>query len=340
MIAGFSPTRSSPRARPHLVAVIAFDGVVLADLATPCELFAHAKSSDGRRLYDVRVCSATANVSSEHLALQAPWRLQTVKRADTVIIPGMDDIELPVDESLLRVIRAAIDGGARVASICTGAFVLAATGALDGRRATTHWQAASELARRHPKIEVHPDVLYVDNGKLLTSAGAAAAHDLCLHLIRRDFGAAVAAEVARLAVMPLDRVGGQAQFIVHNPPRAEGMSMESLLAWLEQHVAEDMSLEAIARHAAMSKRTLSRHFRQQVGMTPACWIGHARIKQAQRLLETTGLSVERIAEQSGFASSAVFRERFRSIAGTNPLAYRRAFSSNPGFGSQQRSSRP
>jgi transcriptional regulator GlxA family with amidase domain len=160
-------------------------------------------------------------VRSEHVTLQVPWRLSSLNRADTVIVPGIEDLDRAVPERLLRAIRRAVARGARVASICSGAFVLAATGALDGLRATTHWRSAPELARRHPQIEVDADVLYVDNGNVLTSAGAAAGFDLCLHLVRRDLGAAVAAEVARAAVMPLERAGGQAQFIVHEPPTSD-----------------------------------------------------------------------------------------------------------------------
>ncbi len=325
MSAGFSPNRRRPRAAPHRVAVVAFDGVVLSDLSTPCDLFALARAREGHRLYQVRVCSLAPRVTSEHVVLEVPWRLPALARADTVIVPGVQDIDRAIPDAVLRAIRRAVDRGARVASICTGAFVLAATGALDGLRATTHWLGAAELARRHPKVEVDADVLYVDNGNLLTSAGAAAGHDLCLHLIRRDFGAELAAEVARAAVMPLERAGGQAQFIVREPPTADGMSMAVLLAWLDQRLGEDLGLAAIARHAAMSTRTLSRRFREQVGMTPARWIAHARVRRAQRLLEATRLSIERIASEAGFGSSAVLRERFSQIVGTSPLAYRRSF---------------
>jgi len=190
---------------------------------------------------------------------------------------------------LLRAIRRAVDRRARVASICTGAFVLAATGALEGLRATTHWRGAAELARRYPTIDVDADVLYVDNGHVLTSAGAAAGFDLCLHLVRRDLGAETAAEVARAAVMPLERAGGQAQFIVHETPVDNHTSMGQLLTWMERNLRSSLSLPVIARHAAMSTRTLSRHFRAQIGTTPADWIARARIRRAQRLLETTEL---------------------------------------------------
>ena len=212
--------RPEDRRRRHLVAVVAFDGVVLGDLSTPCEIFGRVRRGDGRALYDVRICSLTPEVKSKHVTLRVPWRLSSLRRADTVIVPGIADLDQQVPDGVLRAICAAVDRGARIASICSGAFVLARTGALDGLKATTHWLAVGELARRYPAVDVNPDVLYVDNGKVLTSAGAAAAFDLCLHLVRRDFGAEIAAQAARAAVMPLERAGGQAQFITYQQPVA------------------------------------------------------------------------------------------------------------------------
>jgi transcriptional regulator GlxA family with amidase domain len=326
MFAGFRPIRKRGKRPRHLVAVVAFDGVVLGDLSTPCEIFGWVRGTDGRPLYEVRVCSVGPEVTSQHVTLRVPWRLSSLRKADTVIVPGLTDLDQPVPKALLNAIRSAADRGARVASICSGAFVLAATGVLDGLRATTHWLAASELARRHPDIDVDAGVLYVDNGTILTSAGAAAGFDLCLHLVRRDFGAKTASEVARTAVMPLERAGGQAQFIVHKPPAGDHTSIGQLLTWIEQNPSADLSLPVIARRAAMSIRTLSRHFRAQVGTSPANWISRVRVRRAQALLETTQLAVERVAAECGFGSAAVLREHFAEIVGTNPLAYRRAFS--------------
>lgn len=327
----FAPkTNRAPR-KPHGVAVLAFDGVVLGDLSIPCEVFGLVSDAGGRPLYDVRICSDSGMVQSMHLKLQVPWRLQSLRWADTVIIPGIDDLDRPVPEKLLRSVRAAVDRGVRVASICTGALVLARTGALDGLRATTHWLATRELARRHPSITVDPDVLYVDNGKVLTSAGAAAGFDLCLHLVRRDFGAEIAVQTARTVVMALERAGGQAQFIVHQAPaEVDHPSIGSLLPWIEQNLRKELPLPIIARRAAMSTRTLCRRFRQQVGETPAQWISRARVRLAQRLLETTSLSVEQIAEQAGFGSATVLRQHFARILGTSPVAYRRIFNSSTG----------
>jgi len=325
MIAGFTPGPAGGQ-RPHRVAVVAFDGVVLGDLSTACEVFGLAVRKDGRPAYEVRVCSESLDVESRHVALRVPWRLSSLAHADTVIVPGVNDLNRPVPVPVVRAIRRAAGRGARVASICTGAFVLAATGLLDGLRATTHWLAAADLARRHPSIDLDANVLYVDNGRVLTSAGAAAGFDLCIHIVRRDCGADVAASVARHAVMPLERAGGQAQFIEHAPPSDASGSMTALMAWMEQNLPRRLPLPVIARRAAMSTRTLSRRFREQVGTTPAAWIAHARVRRAQRLLETTNLAIERVAGEVGFGSATVMREHFGTVVGTSPLSYRRAFS--------------
>jgi transcriptional regulator GlxA family with amidase domain len=316
------------RRRQHLVAIVAFDGVVLGDLAAPCEVFGRVRTADGHPAYDVRVCGLRPKTESAHVNLTVRWPLTVLRKADTIVVPGLDDLDRSIPSALLSELRRAIARGARVASICTGAFVLARTGALDGRVATTHWLAASELARRFPAVTVNPGVLYVDNGSVLTSAGAAAGLDLCLHLVRRDFGAEIAAHVARAAVMPLERAGGQAQFIVHEQPDLPHATFGPLLPWIEQHLHHDLSLPVVARRAAMSCRTLSRRFREHVGMTPAAWIARARIRHAQRLLETTTLSVEAVAEAVGFGSATVLRERFRATVGASPLTYRRSFVSS------------
>jgi transcriptional regulator GlxA family with amidase domain len=248
-----------------------------------------------------------------------------LRRADTIIVPGVDDLNRAVPKDLVASLRRAALRGTRVASICTGAFVLAQTGVLDGRTATTHWAVAKVLAERFPRVRVDPDVLYVDHGTVVTSAGAAAGLDLCLHLIRRDFGAAVAAHVARAAVMPLERTGGQAQFIVPETPVVHHATFGPLLHWMQRNLRQDLSLAALARHAAMSTRTLSRRFQEHVGTSPGQWVANARVREAQRLLETTRLSVEQVAEATGFGAPTVLRERFRAAVGTSPLSYRSAF---------------
>ncbi|MCP2257614.1 Transcriptional regulator GlxA family, contains an amidase domain and an AraC-type DNA-binding HTH domain [Streptoalloteichus tenebrarius] len=312
----------------HTVAVLALDGVIAFDLSTPIEVFTRTRLPDGRIPYRVRICAATPEVDAGVFTLRAPFGLDALAEADTVILPGCVDPTAPVPEEVLAALRHAAARGTRIASICSGAFVLAATGLLDGRRATTHWLAAPLLAERHPDVDVDPDVLYVDNGQFLTSAGAAAGLDLCLHLIRRDFGSAVAADAARLSVMPLEREGGQAQFIVHDlPPVPRGAELEPLLEWLEDNVDQDLTLDDIARRAGMSTRTLNRRFREQTGASPMQWLHRARIRRAQYLLETTTHPVDRIASQVGFGSPTAFRDRFRRVVGTSPHAYRTAFQS-------------
>ncbi|MCX4545676.1 helix-turn-helix domain-containing protein [Streptomyces sp. NBC_01565] len=310
----------------HTVAVLALDGVIPFDLSTPVEVFGRTRLPGGRPAYRVRVCAPATEVDAGAFALRAPWPLEALAEADTIVLPGVADLDAPVPAEVLDALRRAAARGTRIASICVGAFVLAATGLLDGLRATTHWMAAPALAARYPGIDVDADVLYIDNGQLLTSAGAAAGLDLCLHLIRRDHGSAVAADAARLSVMPLEREGGQAQFIVHEqPPTPHGTELEPVLRWMEDNVHHELGLDEIAGRAGMSMRTLNRRFREHTGTSPLQWLHRARIRQAQYLLETTGHPVERIASQVGFGSPTAFRDRFRRVTGTSPNAYRRAF---------------
>ncbi len=314
----------------HTVAVLALDGVIAFDLSTPLEVFARTRLADGRAPYRVRVCGAADEIDAGAFTLRAPWGLGALAEADTIIVPGCANPTVPVPDDVLDALRAAAARGTRIASVCAGAFVLAATGLLDGLRATTHWACAEALARRHPAVEVDPGVLYVDNGQFLTSAGAAAGLDLCLHMIRRDLGSAVAADAARLSVMPLEREGGQAQFIVHQlPPSPDGATLEPVLRWMEENARRELGVAEIAERAGMSARTLNRRFREQTATTPLQWLHRARIRQAQYLLETTAHPVDRIAAQVGFGSPTAFRDRFRRQVGTSPHAYRRAFRSEP-----------
>jgi transcriptional regulator GlxA family with amidase domain len=310
----------------HTVAVLALDQVIPFDLATPIEVFTRTRLPDGRAAYRVRICAATPTIDAGMFTLSAPWGLDALAEADTIIVPGCADPTAPVASEVCDALRQAAARGTRIASICSGAFILAATGLLDGHRATTHWLATGTLAERHPALDVDPNVLYVDNGQFLTSAGAAAGLDLCLHLIRRDHGSAVAADAARLSVMPLEREGGQAQFIVHDqPPTPRGSILEPLLNWMLDNAEKDLTLDDIATHAGMSARTLNRRFREHTGTTPLQWLHRIRIRRAQQLLETTGHPVDRIASQVGFGSPTAFRDRFKRIVGTTPNTYRAAF---------------
>ncbi|MFC9653724.1 MULTISPECIES: GlxA family transcriptional regulator [unclassified Streptomyces] len=312
----------------HTVAVLALDRVIPFDLSSPIEVFSRTRLPDGGAAYRVVVCAAAAGteIDAGPFTIRAPYGLDVLAEAHTIILPGTDDPAAPVPPAVLDALRAAAARGIRIASVCSGAFILAATGLLDGLRATTHWAAAPLLAANHPAVTVDPDVLYVDNGQFLTSAGAAAALDLCLHMIRKDYGSAVAADAARLSVMPLEREGGQAQFIVlEQPPVPAGAMMEPLLRWMEENAGRELTLKDIAARAATSTRTLNRRFREQTGTTPLQWLHRARIRQAQYLLEATTHPVDRIATQVGFGSPTAFRDRFKRVVGTSPHGYRAAF---------------
>jgi transcriptional regulator GlxA family with amidase domain len=309
------------------VAVLALDQVIPFDLATPIEVFTRTLLSDGRPGYEVRVCAEHPETEAGAFTLRAPWGLDGLADADTIIVPGTAVLDAPLPEAVRGSLRAAAERGTRIASICSGAFPLAAAGLLDGLSATTHWVTAGLLAAAYPDIKVDPHVLYVDNGQILTSAGAAAGLDLCLHMIRLDYGSAVAADAARLSVMPLEREGGQAQFIVHDhAPTPAGSALEPLLTWLQDNLGRELTLADIAAHAGTSTRTLIRRFREQTGITPLQWLHRARIRLAQHLLETTQDPVERIAAQVGFGSPTAFRDRFKRTTGVSPRAYRHSFS--------------
>ncbi|MDC0673858.1 GlxA family transcriptional regulator [Nannocystis radixulma] len=310
--------------RPHVVAVLALPRVVASDLATPCEVFGHAEVPGCRQPYEVRVCGEGRRVDAGAFDVSVRWDLSALVKAQTVLVPGIRAPISPISPAVLAALRAAARRRVRIASICTGAFVLAQAGLLDGLRATTHWIAARLLAEQFPAVTVDPNVLFVDNGQILTSAGAAAGLDLCLHMLRNDHGAAVAARASRLAVAPLERSGGQAQFIVHEPPTATS-SLAPLLEWMTAHLREDLELPTLARKARMSTRTLSRRFREQTGTTPLKWILTARIARAQQLLESTSLSLEEIAAHAGFAAASTLRNRFAQVMGTSPMSYRKLF---------------
>lgn len=259
------------------------------------------------------------------MRVDSPYGLGDLAAADTIVVPGHEDIRADPPAEVLDALRDASCRGARIASICVGAFVLAAAGLLDGRRATTHWRYAAALAHQHPDVEVDPSVLYVDGGQVLTSAGVAAGIDLCLHLVRRDHGSATAARTARRIVMPPQRDGGQAQFIRHDDPPDAGTALQPTLTWLEANLHRPLTLDDIARQASVSVRTLTRRFREQAGTTPLRWLSSARVHRAQQLLESTDLPVERVAAEAGFGSPVTLRAHFARRVGASPLAYRAAF---------------
>ncbi|GHF44287.1 AraC family transcriptional regulator [Streptomyces mashuensis] len=319
------------------VAVLALDGVVPFELSLPGQVFGTANQAAGTPYYDLRVCAPGRSVttSPEHGAfrIRTPYGLDGLDglgEGATVVVPATAHFLAAPDPAVVEALRRAAARGARLASVCVGAFTLAATGLLDGRRATTHWQYAGELARRHPRVDVDPAVLFVDHGDLITSAGVAAGLDLCLHLVRRDLGADLAAATARRIVMPLQRDGGQAQYIERPQPPADPGALQPVLRWMESHLHEPLTLTAIATHARTSVRTLNRHFRAQTGTTPLQWLLHARIDRARQLLETTDLPVTLVADRTGFGSPTTLRHHFTRHTGTSPHAYRKAFRSGTG----------
>jgi transcriptional regulator GlxA family with amidase domain len=296
----------------RVIAVLAFDGVVAFDLTIPAQVFAAARHADLSPAYEVRVCAdrpLNATAWDQDLFQISPKHdLGSALTADTVIVPGGDP-ERPPGPEVLRVLRAA------------------AAGLLDGRRATTHWHLADQLAQDFPGIEVDPSVLFVDEGDVLTSAGVAAGLDLCLHMVRRDLGAATAADAARAIVMPPQRSGGQAQFIEHRDPEGDPDDLAPALQWMHGNLDKPLTLADIAAQAAMSTRSLSRRFRARLGMTPLQWLLDQRVRRARELLGTTGLPVERIARTTGFGSVEALRHHFARQVGANPRAYRATFRS-------------
>ena len=299
------------------------------ELAVPCEVFGLDRSELVDPWYRHRVAIAVPGPhrSPEGVVIDSPYGLDELADADTIVIPARSfEGEPPV--AVLEALREADARGARLLSMCTGAFVLAAAGVLDGKRATTHWMWAAELADRYPKVQVDPKVLYVDAGNVMTSAGTAAGIDLMLHVVRLDHGAEVANAVARRMVVPPHRDGGQAQFVDLPMPERNGDGDEPLagvLGWMLEHVADDLSVEQLARRARTSPRTFARRFRAVTGTTPHQWLLSQRVLLAQRLLETTDEPVEWVAQRCGFASAAGLRQHFTRALSASPQAYRRAF---------------
>ena len=313
----------------HTVAVLALPDTIAFDLATPVEVFGHVETASGEPGYRVVVCGSQPVVTAGPLRIATDHGLEALADADTIVVPGRYDVTVPTPPEVITALRQAFDRGARIASICSGAFTLAATGLLDGKRATTHWVAAEAFRTAFPAVRLDPDVLYVDEGRVLTSAGASAGLDLCLHVVARDHGAAVAAHAARLAVAPLHRSGGQSQFILRNRPAvnqvAERTELDDVLAWIEREAHRDIALGDIAVRASVSVRTLNRRFQTETGQTPMQWLTGVRVRHAQQMLETTTHGVERIGRDVGFASAANFREQFRRLAGVSPQHYRNTF---------------
>jgi AraC family transcriptional regulator, transcriptional activator FtrA len=313
----------------RLVVVVAYDGLCTFEFGCAVEVFGLPRPEMGERWYRFAVASADPGPLRAIGGVQviADGGLDLLAAAGTVIVPGWRGMEAPVPDALTGALRDAYAGGARIVSLCSGAFVLAAAGLLDKRNATTHWRYADELVRRHPKVRFVPDVLYVDDERVLTAAGSAAGLDLCLHLVRRDWGAGIANQVARRLVLPAHRQGGQQQYVESPVPRERGggSRLAPLLDRVRENLDQEWPVERLAAEAATSIRALHRRFRETVGQSPGVWLAAERVARARELLESGSLSIEGIAGACGFGSAATLRHHFRAVLGTSPAAYRARF---------------
>lgn len=318
--------------RPHRVVSLIGHGVSLFELAVPCEVFGIARTEIDGWNYTHRVASTRPGPvpARNGMSVIADAGLEAAEGADTVVVPPngtMMDEQRRIDPEVVDVVRSAHARGARIVSLCGGAFVLAAAGLLDGRRATTHWMTAEALSSRFPEVTVDPGVLWVDDDPVFTSAGTAAAIDLCLHLVRTDLGAAAATSVARRMVVSPHRDGGQAQFVQTPMPEcAKDDPLGPVLSWMAEHLDAAVTVEDLARRAALSPRTFARRFVATTGTTPLQWLLTQRVARARGLLETTDLPVERVAQACGFGSAAGLRTHFTRVVGTAPSTYRQRFS--------------
>jgi AraC family transcriptional regulator, transcriptional activator FtrA len=306
------------------VALAVTDGTPLFELAAACEVFGVDRGLT-RRWYDFRICGQDDAEVGGWLRAGITHGLDALADADTVLVPSCRDVAEPPPLALVDAVRTAHRGGARVASLCTGAFVLAQAGLLDGRRATTHWAHTTLLHDRYPAVDVDANVLYVDEGDVLTSAGKAAGLDLCLHLVRKDHGTAVANALARSLVVPPHRAGGQAQFIPAAVAHGRNNALADLMAWALERLDQPLTVRDLAREAGMSSRNLARHFNLAAGTSPLRWLLTQRVRRAQELLETSDLSVEQVASRTGMGTATTLRRHFSHQLGVPPETYRRTF---------------
>src|SRR5690349_15561800 len=312
----------------HLVAALVYDRLCTFEFGCVTELFALERPELGVKWYRFAVCAVEAGPirAAGGIGIAAPYSLKMLDRASTIVVPGWRDPDERPPEPLLKKIRAAVGRGARVCSICSGVFVLAAAGVLDGKTVTTHWRYADKLQQRYPQLRVKPDALYVDDGQIITSAGSAAGLDMLLHLVRRDYGGAVANRVAQRLVVAPHREGGQAQFVPRPMPQNDSGRLARLMDYVRANPALAHTLASLAGQAAMSPRTLQRQFRDATGMAPYDWLIRERVAIARELLESPAdLPMSRVAELAGFGSEESLRRHFRRIALTSPGAYRKKF---------------
>ncbi|GAA1220194.1 helix-turn-helix domain-containing protein [Kitasatospora nipponensis] len=327
------PTAPTTPAAPHLVAVLALDRVIAFELGIPSRIFESARGPGGEALYRVATCTLDGRpaATSSDFRIAVDHGPDLLEHADTVVVPAARDLgprylDGELDPELAAAL-ARIRPGTRVLSICTGAFVLAAAGLLDGRPATTHWAYTERFAELFPRVRLDPDVLYTDDGDLLTSGGVAAGVDLCLHVVRRDHGSAVANQVARTCLVPPWREGGQRQYVELHVPAASGpaSSTPAARSWALEHLDRPLTLRELAERAQMSVRTFTRRFREETGSSPGQWLTVQRTARARELLERTELSIDQVARQSGFGTAASLRLQLRGRLDVAPSAYRRTF---------------
>jgi len=316
--------------KDHLVVALAYDNLCTFEFGCAVEMFSLARPELGVDWYRFAACAEDKGVvrAAGGISVHVPHGMAMLGRADTIIIPGWQGVDVAPSAALIRRLVAAHARGARIATICSGVFVLAATGLLDGRTATTHWRYADLLQARHPRIDVQANSLYVDEGSLLTSAGSAAGLDMMLHLVRRDHGPRVANQVAQRLVVPPHRLGDQAQFVARPLPLDEAARLARLMDRVRANPAADWTLASMAERAAMSARTLQRQFQQSLGMSPLDWLIRERVEHARQMLETTRRPLAQVAGLAGFGSDESFRRHFRLATGISPLAYRKQFGAN------------
>jgi transcriptional regulator GlxA family with amidase domain len=316
--------------RNRQVVALCLDGLVAFDLTAATQVFLAASAADGTPFYEVTCCSEDGAevATTTGFGLSPGHDLDALGNADTIVVPGYFALLDPPAEAAIAALRDAATRGARVISVCTGAFALAHAGLLDDRRATTHWAHADQLAALFPRVEVDPAALYVDEGEVMTSAGLSAGIDLGLHVVRKDFGAAAGERVARRMVAAPHREGGQAQFIKRPAPGDSG-SLEATRSWASERLAEPLDVAALAAHAGVSPRTFARRFHAETGTTPLRWLLAQRVLEARRLLEESDLPIDAVAWRAGFGTAASLREHFRRATATTPTAYRRSFRPAP-----------
>jgi transcriptional regulator GlxA family with amidase domain len=307
------------------VVLLALPGVAPFEFGTVCEVFGIDRTSTGGPRFDFSIATATPGPVPTSLGFEMLIEndLEAARDADLIAVPA--HVVGEIDPRVLQVLRDAEERGAWILSVCSGAFVLAEAGILNGRRSTTHWMHASKLAENYPQTSVDPDVLFVEDRGVVTGAGTAAGIDAALHIVRRELGAAAANSIARRMVVPPHRDGGQAQFIPSPVAEHASDSLAAVSDWMLDNLSEDLTIEQLARKALMSPRTFARRFRADMGTTPAAWLNRQRMLRAQHLLEVTNIGLESIAQETGFGTAAVMRHHFLKVLQTTPTTYRRCF---------------